>query len=106
MSEVNAKEKIEEMHTVQNIFKICFCAEGVKYLKFIQELLNEKNISLCVSVAPCGGQYGGSEGVVLSPNYPLNYTTRQTCSYYITVSSQFGKYINYHTIHAYSRFCN
>ncbi|KAM7423965.1 hypothetical protein PAMA_000362 [Pampus argenteus] len=39
--------------------------------------------------APCGGQYGGSEGVVLSPNYPLNYTTRQTCSYYITVSSQF-----------------
>ncbi|XP_030270316.1 CUB and sushi domain-containing protein 1-like isoform X1 [Sparus aurata] len=39
--------------------------------------------------APCGGQYGGSEGVVLSPNYPLNYTTRQTCSYYITVSPQF-----------------
>ncbi|XP_037549410.1 CUB and sushi domain-containing protein 1 [Nematolebias whitei] len=39
--------------------------------------------------APCGGQYGGSEGVVLSPNYPLNYTTRQTCSYYIVVSSQF-----------------
>ncbi|KAM4592287.1 CUB and sushi domain-containing protein 1-like [Odontesthes bonariensis] len=39
--------------------------------------------------APCGGQYGGSEGVVLSPNYPLNYTMRQTCSYYITVSPQF-----------------
>ncbi|KAM7406247.1 hypothetical protein PAMP_000635 [Pampus punctatissimus] len=39
--------------------------------------------------SPCGGQYGGSEGVVLSPNYPLNYTTKQTCSYYITVSSQF-----------------
>ncbi|CAG5854549.1 unnamed protein product [Menidia menidia] len=39
--------------------------------------------------APCGGNYGGSEGVVLSPNYPLNYTTRQTCSYYITVSPQF-----------------
>ncbi|XP_068442403.1 CUB and sushi domain-containing protein 1a isoform X2 [Clinocottus analis] len=39
--------------------------------------------------APCGGQYGGLEGVVLSPNYPLNYTTRQTCSYYITVSTQF-----------------
>ncbi|XP_023137520.2 CUB and sushi domain-containing protein 1-like [Amphiprion ocellaris] len=39
--------------------------------------------------APCGGQYGGSEGVVLSPNYPLNYTTRQACSYYITVSPQF-----------------
>ncbi|TWW68186.1 CUB and sushi domain-containing protein 1 [Takifugu flavidus] len=41
--------------------------------------------------APCGGQYGGSEGVVLSPNFPLNYTTRQTCSYYISVSPQFGE---------------
>lgn len=77
------------------------------YTWFI-DLLNIyiKNIclkkSLCLSVAPCGGQYGGSEGVVLSPNYPLNYTTRQTCSYYITVSPQFGKYINSHTIHAYS----
>ncbi|KAM6977905.1 CUB and sushi domain-containing protein 1-like [Aplochiton taeniatus] len=39
--------------------------------------------------APCGGQYSGSEGVVLSPNYPLNYTQAQTCSYYITVSPQF-----------------
>ncbi|CAL8403736.1 unnamed protein product, partial [Boreogadus saida] len=39
--------------------------------------------------APCGGQYSGLEGVVLSPNYPLNYTTGQTCSYYITVSTQF-----------------
>ncbi|XP_047218456.1 CUB and sushi domain-containing protein 1-like [Girardinichthys multiradiatus] len=39
--------------------------------------------------APCGGHYGGLEGVVLSPNYPLNYTTRQMCSYYITVSPQF-----------------
>lgn len=44
------------------------------------------------SKAPCGGQYGGSEGVVLSPNFPLNYTTRQTCSYYITVSPQFGEH--------------
>uniref|UniRef100_A0A673K927 CUB and sushi domain-containing protein 1-like n=1 Tax=Sinocyclocheilus rhinocerous TaxID=307959 RepID=A0A673K927_9TELE len=39
--------------------------------------------------APCGGQYTGSEGVVLSPNYPLNYTTGQTCSYYVTVSGEF-----------------
>ncbi|XP_066534535.1 CUB and sushi domain-containing protein 1a [Hoplias malabaricus] len=39
--------------------------------------------------APCGGQYTGSEGVVLSPNYPHNYTTGQTCSYYITVSGEF-----------------
>ncbi|XP_062852030.1 CUB and sushi domain-containing protein 1-like [Trichomycterus rosablanca] len=39
--------------------------------------------------APCGGQYTGSEGVVLSPNYPHNYTTGQTCLYYITVSREF-----------------
>ncbi|XP_046885306.1 CUB and sushi domain-containing protein 1-like [Hypomesus transpacificus] len=39
--------------------------------------------------APCGGHYTGSEGVVLSPNYPHNYTTGQTCTYYITVSAEF-----------------
>ncbi|KAJ8250433.1 hypothetical protein COCON_G00223550 [Conger conger] len=39
--------------------------------------------------APCGGHYTGSEGVVLSPNYPSNYTASQTCSYYITVSGEF-----------------
>ena len=40
--------------------------------------------------APCGGHYTGSEGVVLSPNYPHNYTTGQTVTYYITVSAEFG----------------
>lgn len=50
-----------------------------------------------LSKAPCGGEYGGSEGVVLSPNFPLNYTIRQTCSYYITVSPQFGEYTWDHT---------
>ncbi|XP_048865206.1 CUB and sushi domain-containing protein 1-like isoform X4 [Brienomyrus brachyistius] len=39
--------------------------------------------------APCGGQYTGLEGVVLSPNYPHNYTSGQTCSYHITVSKEF-----------------
>ncbi|MBN3320802.1 CSMD1 protein, partial [Atractosteus spatula] len=39
--------------------------------------------------APCGGQYTGSEGVVLSPNYPHNYTAGQTCLYSITVSGEF-----------------
>lgn len=59
-----------------------------------------------MSVAPCGGHYGGSEGVVLSPNYPLNYTTRQTCSYFITVSTQFGKFITYHTPPSDNAFVN
>ncbi|KAG9344371.1 hypothetical protein JZ751_011040, partial [Albula glossodonta] len=40
-------------------------------------------------LSPCGGHYTGSEGVVLSPNYPHNYTAGQTCSYYITVSGEF-----------------
>ncbi|XP_005082661.1 CUB and sushi domain-containing protein 1 [Mesocricetus auratus] len=39
--------------------------------------------------APCGGQYMGSEGVVLSPNYPHNYTAGQICIYSITVPKEF-----------------
>ncbi|XP_064225865.1 CUB and sushi domain-containing protein 1 [Aotus nancymaae] len=39
--------------------------------------------------APCGGQYAGSEGVVLSPNYPHNYTAGQICLYSITVPKEF-----------------
>ncbi|XP_055145238.2 CUB and sushi domain-containing protein 1 isoform X2 [Symphalangus syndactylus] len=39
--------------------------------------------------APCGGQYTGSEGVVLSPNYPHNYTAGEVCVYYITVPKEF-----------------
>ncbi|MGH0144612.1 UNVERIFIED_CONTAM: hypothetical protein FKN15_003784 [Acipenser sinensis] len=39
--------------------------------------------------APCGGQYTGSGGVVLSPSYPHNYTADQTCIYSITVSKEF-----------------
>jgi len=39
--------------------------------------------------APCGGQYTGSEGVVLSPNYPHNYTAGQICLYSITVPKEF-----------------
>uniref|UniRef100_A0A8C8Z1K4 CUB and Sushi multiple domains 1 n=1 Tax=Prolemur simus TaxID=1328070 RepID=A0A8C8Z1K4_PROSS len=39
--------------------------------------------------APCGGQYTGSEGVVLSPNYPRNYTAGEICLYSITVPKEF-----------------
>lgn len=48
-------------------------------------------VPLCAPPAPCGGQYTGLEGVVLSPNYPHNYTSGQTCSYHITVSKEFGE---------------
>ncbi|KAG8517559.1 LOW QUALITY PROTEIN: CUB and sushi domain-containing protein 1, partial [Galemys pyrenaicus] len=41
--------------------------------------------------APCGGQYSGPDGVVLSPKYPHNYTAGQTCLYAITVPKEFGE---------------
>ncbi|XP_072264529.1 CUB and sushi domain-containing protein 1 [Pyxicephalus adspersus] len=47
------------------------------------------NKSLPSCNAPCGGQYIGTEGVVLSPNYPNNYTTGQTCFYSVTVPKEF-----------------
>lgn len=40
--------------------------------------------------APCGGQYTGSDGVVLSPNYPQNYTSGQVCLYSIVVPQDYG----------------
>ncbi|MEE6484219.1 hypothetical protein FKM82_013795 [Ascaphus truei] len=39
--------------------------------------------------APCGGQYVSPEGVVLSPNYPRNYTSGQSCSYFIVVPKDY-----------------
>lgn len=48
-------------------------------------------ISLSSLPAPCGGQYTGPEGVVVSPNFPHNYTAGQTCLYSITVPEEFGK---------------
>ncbi|KAG7229420.1 hypothetical protein INR49_012811, partial [Caranx melampygus] len=39
--------------------------------------------------APCGGHFTGSEGTVLSPNYPHNYTRGQSCVYDIFVPGDF-----------------
>ncbi|XP_037683717.1 CUB and sushi domain-containing protein 2 isoform X4 [Choloepus didactylus] len=50
--------------------------------------------------APCGGQYVGSDGVVLSPNYPQNYTSEQICLYFVTVPKDyvvFGQFAFFHT---------
>lgn len=44
-------------------------------------------------LAPCGSRSTGSEGTVLSPNFPRNYTTGQTCVYSISVPREFGKSI-------------
>ncbi|XP_067840108.1 CUB and sushi domain-containing protein 1-like [Heptranchias perlo] len=51
-------------------------------------------------IAPCGGQHTGSQGVVLSPNYPHNYTSGQTCLYSITVPKEFvvfGQFAHFQT---------
>ncbi|XP_069079880.1 CUB and sushi domain-containing protein 2 [Pleurodeles waltl] len=51
-------------------------------------------------IAPCGGQYVGSDGVVLSPNYPQNYTSGQVCSYFIVVPKDyvvFGQFTFFQT---------
>lgn len=46
---------------------------------------------LCSSAAPCGGQYTGLEGVVLSPGYPGNYSSSRTCMYSVVVPKDYGK---------------
>ncbi|KAM3932341.1 CUB and sushi domain-containing protein 1 isoform 2-T2 [Leptodactylus fuscus] len=47
------------------------------------------NKSLPSCNAPCGGQYTGMDGVVLSPNYPNNYTSGQICHYSVNVPKEF-----------------
>lgn len=47
--------------------------------------------SLCLSLAPCGGQYSGLDGVVLSPGYPGNYSRARTCLYSVVVPKDYGK---------------
>uniref|UniRef100_A0A8C6L3G6 CUB and Sushi multiple domains 2 n=1 Tax=Nothobranchius furzeri TaxID=105023 RepID=A0A8C6L3G6_NOTFU len=42
-----------------------------------------------ICIAPCGGQYSGSEGVVLSPGYPGNYSSSRTCLYSVAVPKDY-----------------
>uniref|UniRef100_A0A8C2WMG0 CUB and Sushi multiple domains 2 n=1 Tax=Cyclopterus lumpus TaxID=8103 RepID=A0A8C2WMG0_CYCLU len=42
-----------------------------------------------ICIAPCGGQYSGSEGVVLSPGYPGNYSSTRTCLYSVVVPEDY-----------------
>ncbi|XP_016429682.1 CUB and sushi domain-containing protein 3-like [Sinocyclocheilus rhinocerous] len=39
--------------------------------------------------SPCGSRLTGSEGTILSPNYPRNYTAGQSCVYEISVPGEF-----------------
>uniref|UniRef100_A0A1A8B6K6 CUB and Sushi multiple domains 3 n=1 Tax=Nothobranchius furzeri TaxID=105023 RepID=A0A1A8B6K6_NOTFU len=51
--------------------------------------------------APCGGHFTGSEGTVLSPNYPHNYTSAQSCVYDIFVPGDFvlfGQFVVFQTL--------
>ncbi|XP_050987326.1 CUB and sushi domain-containing protein 3 isoform X1 [Labeo rohita] len=49
----------------------------------------EWNRALPSCQAPCGSRSTGSEGTVLSPNYPRNYTSGQSCVYEISVPGEF-----------------
>ncbi|KAJ8334650.1 hypothetical protein SKAU_G00402890, partial [Synaphobranchus kaupii] len=51
-------------------------------------------------IAPCGGQYSGMDGVVLSPGYPGNYSRGRTCHYSVVVSKDyvvFGQFAFFQT---------
>uniref|UniRef100_A0A674EVE2 CUB and Sushi multiple domains 3 n=1 Tax=Salmo trutta TaxID=8032 RepID=A0A674EVE2_SALTR len=48
--------------------------------------------------APCGSRSTGSEGTVLSPNFPRNYTSGHSCVYSISVPREFGKYTQTHVL--------
>ncbi|XP_078449693.1 CUB and sushi domain-containing protein 3 isoform X2 [Lampetra fluviatilis] len=53
-----------------------------------------------VCSAPCGGKSSGSDGVVLSPSYPSNYTGGQNCLYSISVHDNFvvfGQFVYFQT---------
>ncbi|KAG5855860.1 hypothetical protein ANANG_G00001150 [Anguilla anguilla] len=50
--------------------------------------------------APCGGQYSGLEGAVLSPGYPGNYSSGKSCLYSVTVPRDyvvFGQFAFFQT---------
>ncbi|KAL2084354.1 hypothetical protein ACEWY4_019872 [Coilia grayii] len=50
--------------------------------------------------APCGSRSTGSEGTVLSPNYPRNYTRGNTCLYEVSVPGEFvlfGQFVVFQT---------
>uniref|UniRef100_A0AAZ3NYA2 CUB and Sushi multiple domains 3a n=1 Tax=Oncorhynchus tshawytscha TaxID=74940 RepID=A0AAZ3NYA2_ONCTS len=50
--------------------------------------------------APCGSRSTGSEGTVLSPNFPRNYTSGHSCVYSISVPREFvlfGQFVLFQT---------
>ncbi|XP_063755390.1 CUB and sushi domain-containing protein 3 [Eleginops maclovinus] len=50
--------------------------------------------------APCGSRSTGTDGTVLSPNFPRNYTSGQTCVYSISVPREFvlfGQFVMFQT---------
>ncbi|XP_034056770.1 CUB and sushi domain-containing protein 3-like isoform X4 [Gymnodraco acuticeps] len=50
--------------------------------------------------APCGSRSTGTDGTVLSPNFPRNYTSGQNCVYSISVPREFvlfGQFVMFQT---------
>lgn len=44
---------------------------------------------LCLYIAECGSSVTGTQGVLLSPNYPINYNNNHECIY--SIQTQPGK---------------
>ncbi|XP_028834623.1 CUB and sushi domain-containing protein 3-like isoform X3 [Denticeps clupeoides] len=60
----------------------------------------EWNRALPSCQAPCGSRLTGSEGTVLSPNYPRNYTAGHACVYEVSVPGEFvlfGQFVVFQT---------
>ncbi|CAG12911.1 unnamed protein product, partial [Tetraodon nigroviridis] len=81
----------EKIESTSNFMYLAFRSDGsVSYTGFHLEYK-----------APCGGHFTGSEGTVLSPNYPHNYTRGQSCSYDIVVPGDFvlfGQFVVFQTL--------
>lgn len=46
-------------------------------------------MGVCLYIAECGSSVTGTQGVLLSPNYPLNYNNNHECIY--SIQTQPGK---------------
>lgn len=58
----------------------------------MQPILRIVCVCVCLPAAECGSTVSNNEGVLLSPNYPMNYDNSHECVYSIQV--QTGKGIN------------
>lgn len=72
----------QTIHALTTIFK-----KNVKKIPIIYMFLYSCFILLSVSTAECGSSVMNNEGILLSPNYPMNYDNNHECIYSIQVTN-------------------